>query len=101
MSEQFDILQDILSSEHGIELSLFPGREQVTAPGFYWNPQQASVEHWSVPCAYTAAMVNNHFMNSQGLLQDGWQSILGSEDLSHFTQTIKNWSDYLKANGVI
>lgn len=40
-------------------------------------------------------------MNVKGLINDGFQSILGFEDSDHFAKNIVNWQKHLIRHGVI
>lgn len=72
----------------------------VKEPGYYYNQANASIEHWSKPCSYTAAMAP-HATNAHGMICDGFQSILGIDDADHLINKMQIWNEHLKRYGVI
>lgn len=86
----------------GIEILPYPdgGMDEIAAPGFYYNWQTAHIEHWSLPCDYNNVM-QSHFSNKNGIIQDGFQSVLPFEDISGLSTAIKNWNEHLIRYGVV
>lgn len=99
-----EISATIISILNGCGVKVFPypkgGRNDVDKPGFYWNAALNQIEHWSIICEYNAVMASTQ-MNVKGLINDGFQSILGFEDSDHFAKNIVNWQKHLIRHGVI
>ena len=93
MSDEKSQLISILSG-HGFDVLSYP----VTTQGFYLHNDR--IEHWSNPCTYNEIM-KSHFSNELGLIQDGFQSLIGMDDLDHLVSTLSNWKKYLIQYGVI
>lgn len=86
----------------GIEILEYPegGMQEIDQPGFYYNSQSAQIEHWSLPCEYNSPMIS-HFSNKNGIIQDGFQSVLAFEDIIGLKNSIQNWNEHLKKYGVV
>jgi hypothetical protein len=97
--ENSDQILSILSG-HEFEVKPYPADGQIKEPGFYWNEKSGTIEHWSRPCAYNEPM-RMHFSNQIGLIQDGFQSILGVDDADQLIRVIQNWNKHLIRYGVV
>jgi hypothetical protein len=99
-----DSSETIISTLNGQGLEVFEypdgGMDEIAAPGFYFNHQTASIEHWSLPCDYNNVM-QSHFSNKNGIIQDGFQSVLPFEDIMDLSDKIKNWNEHLIRYGVV
>ncbi len=86
----------------GFNILRYPdnGMDEITEPGFYYNSQAAQIEHWSEPCEYNNPMRSN-FSNRNGIIQDGFQSVLAFEDINGLSAAIDNWNKHLIRYGVV
>ncbi len=94
-------ISSILSGQ-GIEIHEYPegGVDEIEEMGFYYNPKAVQIEHWSAPCEYNSAM-QSHFSNRNGIIQDGFQSLLPFDDIIGLSAAIQNWNEHLTRYGVI
>ena len=99
--DNLDIISSTLSGQ-GIEILEYPegGMDEIAEPGFYYNAQAVQIEHWSHPCEYNRVMAS-HFSNRNGIIQDGFQSVLAFEDIVGLKNSIQNWNEHLKKYGVV
>ena len=84
---------------HGFKISESPGSENIDKPGFYYNDDSCRIEHWSEECDYNKIMAFDE-KNGNGLIKDGFQSIIGFENLDGLIKTIEVWDAHLKKYGV-
>jgi len=99
--DSLDQISSILSGQ-GIEILEYPdgGMDEIRDPGFYYNPLAVQIEHWSLPCEYNNVM-RSHFSNKNGIIQDGFQSVLAFEDITGLSAAIQNWNKHLIRYGVV
>lgn len=99
-----EISEQIFSILSGqtIDIYEYPdgGFEDIAEPGYYYNRQALQIEHWSLLCDYNRIMAS-HFSNRNGIIKDGFQSVLAFEDITGLVEAIKNWNNHLIKYGVV
>lgn len=87
-------------SGRGFEVNPHPGRDNIDRPGYYFNDDTLQIEHWSEECEYNRVMGLHHYNNENGLIQDGFQSVLPFTDAEELVQSIEVWDKHLVKYGV-
>lgn len=85
----------------GFDVQNHPGNaDAIDQAGYYFNSEACQIEHWSTECEYNKVLGFHNCKNANGLIRDGWQSILPFEDVEGLIQSIEVWDRHLIRYGV-